>query len=291
MDPAQLKAAYDQTQFLTQEIRKVDDNLLKSQYGQTQDILATQDRAFLANENRQNRNTQFTLDAIQNVGAQGLAATERTGKDAVLATERSAAVIDNNIYRTTGDINTNLYRSAAATDLNVYRTAAATDLNVSKVGENVHANVTESARQIQSDLASIRMDGNAHTNELIGYFRNHSDNNWRNFIEASKETLQGFSSAQLQSAAQFAGLSKQMSESTNLIQIEALKNKGDLSKQMAFEYSSLKDKIGDSEASIKELLRTQEADRLRDQIRATEHKSLYFELRGHHHGHHGHGHH
>jgi hypothetical protein len=52
---------------------------------------------------------------------------------------------------------------------------------------------------------------------------------------------------------------------------------------MAFEYSDLKDKITSSEASIKAVLSTQESDRLRDVIRATENKSLFFELRGHHH--------
>jgi len=70
--------------------------------------------------------------------------------------------------------------------------------------------------------------------------------------------------------------------------MEALKNKSDLAKQMAFEYSSLKDKISDSESNIKEVLRTQESDRLRDVLRATENKSLYFELKNNHHHHHGH---
>jgi hypothetical protein len=56
---------------------------------------------------------------------------------------------------------------------------------------------------------------------------------------------------------------------------------------MAFEYSSLKDKISDSESNIKDVLRDQESTRLRDVLRATEHKSLYFELKNNHH-HHGH---
>jgi len=44
MDPAQLKAAYDQTQYLTQEINKVDGNLFKTQFQQSAEILASQER-------------------------------------------------------------------------------------------------------------------------------------------------------------------------------------------------------------------------------------------------------
>ena len=75
-------------------------------------------------------------------------------------------------------------------------------------------------------------------------------------------------------ANNYAVLLKQASDNTAAIQIEALKNKGELSKQMAFEYSSLKDKISSNEA-----------DRLRDELRATENKSLYFELKDRHHHH------
>jgi len=131
------------------------------------------------------------------------------------------------------------------------------------------------------------------TTELAAYLKTHSDNNWSNFGNITKDIYQGKADTILSSTNQFAMLAKQASENTSSIQIEGLKNKGDLSKQMAFQYSELKDKISNSEASIKCLLSTQEADRLRDALRATENKSLYFELKGNHHHHHGHrrGHH
>jgi hypothetical protein len=42
MDPAQLKASYDQTQFLTDQISKLDRDLLKTQNQQTDTILNSQ---------------------------------------------------------------------------------------------------------------------------------------------------------------------------------------------------------------------------------------------------------
>jgi hypothetical protein len=130
-----------------------------------------------------------------------------------------------------------------------------------------------------------RIEAQKNTNELIGYLTSSNDKNWSNFGNLTKDVYQGKAETILSNTNQYAILAKQASDNTAQIQIEALKNKGDLAKQMAFEYSSLKDKIADSEASIKCALSTQESDRLRDALRSTEHKSLYFELKDrHHHG-------
>lgn len=309
MDPAQLKATYDQTQHLSNEhnaisrdmlkgfdttqveylksqsaqnkyladnIAKVDSDLLKSQsyqnvealksqYNQTKDILDTQDRAQYANENRQNRNFSLLNDNIKDQGASTRDTVYRTsavlndsiGKgasDNLLATERVAAHIDDNIYRT-----------AMATDQSIYR---------SQTGLN-------------DGLSFARIEAQKNTNELIGYLKTNNDQNWSRYADMTKDIYQGKAETVLSTTNQYAILAKQASDNTAAIQIEAMKNKADLAKQMAFEYSSLKDKIADSEASIKTVLSTQESDRLRDALRATEHKSLYFELKDRHH-HHGH---
>lgn len=274
MDPSQLKASYDQTQYLTDIIGKVDSDLLKTQsyqnvealksnYGQTKEILDVQDRAQYANENRQNRNFNLLNDSIKDQGAvvkdtiyrTSAAVNDSVGKgasDNLLATERVAGHIDDNIYRT-----------AMNTDLSVYRAHQATN----------------------DSITASRMEAQKNTNELIGFLTSNSDKNWSNFANVTKDIYQGKSETILSSTNQYANLAKQASDNTAQIQIEALKNKGDLAKQMAFEYSSLKDKIADSEASIKCALTTQESDRLRDALRSTEHKSLYFELKDrHHHG-------
>jgi hypothetical protein len=255
MDPAQLKASYDQTQYLSDLIGKVDTDLLKSQsyqnveglksqYGQTKEILDTQDRAQYANENRQNRNFNLLADYVKGEGSSVRDAVYRTStlindsvskgtSDNLLATERTAGKIDEDIYRT-----------AMATDQTIYR-----------------------AQTAVNDAVNLgRMEVQKNTNELIGYLKSNSDQNWSNFSQLSKQAL----------------------ENTASIQLEAFKNKADLAKQMAFEYSDLKDKIAASEANIKSVLSTQEADRLRDVIRATENKSLFFELKGHHHRRHHH---
>ena len=278
MDPAQLKASYDQTQYLSELIGKVDGDLLKtqsyqnveglkSQYGQTKEILDVQDRAQYANENRQNRNFNLLNDNIKDQGSSVRETVYRTsamlgdsvGKgatDNLLATERTAGKIDEDIYRT-----------AMATDQSIFRAQAS----------------------VNDGVTAARIEAQKNTNELIAYLNSNNNSAWSNFGNVTKDIYQGKADTILSSTNQYAILAKQASENTAQIQIEAMKNKGDLAKQMAFEYSDLKDKIAASEASIKTVLSCQEADRLRDVIRATENKSLFFELKGHgHHGHHGH---
>jgi hypothetical protein len=280
MDPAQLKASYDQTQYISDMIGKVDGDLLKTQsyqnvealksnYGQTKEILDVQDRAQYANENRQNRNFNLLNENIKDQGSSvrdtvyrtSAALSDSVGKgttDNLLATERVGAHIDDNVYRT-----------AMATDEAIYRAQAG----------------------VNDAITFGRVEAQKNTNELIQYLTSSNDKNWSNFSNVTKDIYQGKSETILSNTNQYALLAKQASDNTAQIQIEALKNKGDLAKQMAFEYSSLKDKISDSEASIKSVLSCQEADRLRDALRATENKSLYFELKGHNHHHYRRGHH
>lgn len=242
MDPAQLKAAYDQTQYLAQEIKKVDDNLFKTQYAQSAEILASAERSNLASENRNNRNTQFIVDNINDKAARLTSDVNKSGSDNLLATERVAGHIDDNIYRSSSNI-----------ENTIYRTSDGLNTNINKVGIEAQKN----------------------TNELIGYIKTNADQSWKNFNDATRDILSVKNDFLLNSTNQFAALAKQASENTTAVQVEALKSKADLSKQMSYEYNNLKD-----------ILAKQEADRLRDELRSAEHKSLYFELRNgrrHHH--------
>lgn len=280
MDPTQLKASYDQTQYLSDMIGKVDTDLLKSQsyqnteglksqFLQTKDILDVHDRAQYANENRQNRNFNLLNDSIKSEGESSRDAIYRTSThtndnvskgtaDTLLTTERVGSTLNDNIYRTAMTIDEAVYRSQGATN---------------------------------DAVTAGRIEAQKNTNELIAYLKANNDANWSNFGNLTKDIYQGKAETILSNTNQYAILAKQAAENTAAIQLEALKNKGDLAKQMAFEYKDLADKIVSSEASIKSVLSTQEADRLRDVIRATENKSLFFELKGHHHGHHGRRHH
>ena len=274
MDPSQLKASYDQTQYLADIIGKVDGDLLKTQsyqnvealksnYGQTKEILDVQDRAQYANENRQNRNFNLLNDSIKDQGA-GV-------KDTVY---RTSAALNDSVGKGTSDNLLATERVAGHLDDNVYRTAIAMDQSIYRAQSSVSDAVTAS-----------RIEAQKNTNEVISYLKSNNDHNWSNFANVTKDIYQGKAETILSTTNQYANLAKQASDNTAQIQIEALKNKGDLAKQMAFEYSSLKDKISDSEASIKCALSTQESERLRDALRSTEHKSLYFELKDrHHHG-------
>lgn len=298
-----LKSQNSQTQYLKDSVNNVDVNVLKSQYQQTADILASQERNGFAAETRINRLGQNIIDNVNDKAAAGISAVERNGKDNLVTTERvggkldesiyrSTSQLDNNIYRTASQTDNNIYRSAANTDSNIFRTAAQTDSAIYR-GTNEIENIFTSSQAQQTaliqDLASNQaLQTQKTTNELLGVLKDNNDLNATRFTMLGKEVLTAKSDIMSQSANQYAVLLKQASDNTAAIQIEALKNKGDLSKQLSFEYSMLKDKISNTETSLKDVMRTQEADRLRDMVRTTEHKSLYFELKDRHPHHHHH---
>lgn len=235
MDPAQLKAAYDQTQFLSQEIKNVDDNLFKSQIQQSNEILSSQERSNWASENRNNRNTQFIIDNVNDKAARLTSDVNKSGADNLLATERVGVRLDDNSYKNTMAIEDAIYRSN---------------------------------NDIKTDLTKVGMEAQKNTNELIGFIKQNGDQSWKNFNDSTRDILGVKNDFLLSSSNQYAALAKQASDNLTSMQIEALKSKADLSKQMSYEYNNLKD-----------ILAKQEADRLRDELRSAEHKSLYFELR------------
>jgi hypothetical protein len=298
MDPTQLKATYEQTQFLSGKIDGVDKDLfqtqslqnvegLKSQYLQTQDILNSQERSQYANENRQNRNFNLLNESIK----QGTADT----KDTVF---RTNAITNDYVKAGTADTKDTVFRTNAITNdyvkagtaenlLATERTGSKIDDNVYRTAMGIDQNIYRSQTAVNDAVTLSRLEAQKNTNELISYIKSNNDSNWSNFASMTKDIYQGKAETILSNTNQYAILAKQASDNTSSIQMEALKNKADLSKQMAFEYSDLKDKIHSSESNIKEVLRSQESDRLRDVLRATENKSLYFELKNHHHHHHG----
>jgi hypothetical protein len=235
MDPAQLKAAYDQTQYLSNEINKVDENLFKTQGLQSAEILANAERTNWANENRNNRNTQFLIDNINDKSARIVSDINKTSTDSLLTTERVGVRLDDNIYKTTMAIEDVVHRATS---------------------------------DVRTDLTKVGMEAQKNTNELIGFIKQSSDQSWKNFNDSTRDILGTKNDLLLSSANQFSSLAKQASDNLTSVQIESLKSKADLSKQMSYEYNNLKD-----------ILARQEADRLRDELRSAEHKSLYFELK------------
>ena len=300
VDTDLLKSQNSQTQYLKDSIKDVDVNVLKSQYQQTADILASQERNGFAAETRVNRLGQQIIDNVNDKAAAGISAVERNGKDNLVTTEhvgaklnesiyRSTSQLDNNIYRTASQTDNNIYRSASNTDANIFRTSAQTDNAIYRGTSEIEGLVSSSQAQqtaLMQDLAATQaLQTQKTTNEILGVLKDNNDLNATRFTMLGKEVLDAKSDILNQSANQYAVLLKQASDNTAAIQIEALKNKGDLSKQMSFEYSMLKDKIANTETTLKDVMRTQESDRLRDMVRTTEHKSLYFELKDRHHHH------
>jgi hypothetical protein len=319
MDPTQLKATYEQTQFLSGRIEGVDKDLfqtqshqnvegLKSQQQQTQNILDSQERAQYANENRQNRNFNLLSDGIKDQGSSVRDSIYRTNAMTNDYIKQGTGDVKDSVYRTsaatndyvksgTGDVKDAVYRTSAATNdyvksgaadnlLATERTAARLDQEIFKINSDIDQNIYRSQTAVNDAISLGRIEAQKNTNELISYLKANNDNNWSNFGSLTKDVYQGKAETILSNTNQYAILAKQAAENVAAVQMEALKNKADLSKQMAFEYSDLKDKIQTSESNIKDVLRDQESSRLRDVLRATEHKSLYFELKNnHHHGH------
>jgi hypothetical protein len=311
MDVNTVKSQYDQTQYLADAIKTVDTdllktqglqdiNLLKSQYQQTTDILASQERNGIAAESRINRLGQQIIDNVNDKAATGISAIERNGKDNLVTTERVAGKLDESIYRSTSQLDNNLFRTASQTDNNIYRSASNTDSNIfrtsaqtdtavyrmgSEIGNQLSSSQAQQTALIQDLASNQALQTQKTTNELLAVLKDNNDLNATRMTMLGKEILVAKTDIMSQSANQYAVLLKQASDNTAAIQIEALKNKGELSKQLAFEYSSLKDKIANTETTLKDVMRTQESDRLRDALRSTENKSLYFELKDRHHHH------
>lgn len=316
MDVNAVKSQYDQTQYLADAIKSVDTdllktqglqdvNLLKSQYQQTNDILASQERNGIASESRINRLGQQIIDNVNDKAATGISAVERNGKDNLVTTERAAGKLDESIYRSTSQLDNNIYRTAAQTDNNIYRSASNTDSNIfrtsaqtdtavyrmgNEIGNQLAASQNQQTALMQDLAAAQALQTQKTTNEILGVVHGNHDLTMTKLAFIGKEVLDAKSDIMNQASNQYAVLLKQASDNTAAIQIEALKNKGDLSKQLSIEYSMLKDKIANTETTLKDVMRTQESDRLRDMVRTTEHKSLYFELKDRHHHHRRHRH-
>lgn len=71
---------------LLSDLHKIDEDVLRASYERTADILASQDRHSLAQENRAHRNANQIIDAVHMTGDVNLAAIERNGASNLAAT-------------------------------------------------------------------------------------------------------------------------------------------------------------------------------------------------------------
>ena len=254
MDPTQLKNQFDQTQYLSDAIKGVDLDVLKSQYQQSADLHANAERINFNNEVRTNRNQQQIIDQINDKAATGISAVERNGTDNLLATERSSSTINDNMFRIAQNLDTSMYR------------------NTADVRNDIASTILAQTTLMQQQQANSQDNLNRSTNELLNNIQNGHEAAALNTQTIFRDLGAVKADLLLQGTNQFGALARQASDNTAAIQLEGMKNTAILSKQLS-----------NSEANIKDVLRTQEADRLRDALRATEHKSLYFELKNQHH--------
>ena len=250
---------------LVNELHRIDQDVLKTGYKDTTQLINTAERQGFNNEARNHRNTQHILTDIHNTASRNLAATERRGSEAVSAVQQATGLLDTDIYRVANQIDNNTYRTAHDINDNVYRTQAEIArtssilaLETQKVTNEILGRMTDDYRVISSDLSKITSD-----------------------IQSSKGDVL------LQQANIYGNLSRQFAEQTAHIEVESLKNRACIEKNMADYHGDLKSNLVASEMNIKELIKGTEAERIRDKLRETENKSLFFELKDSH-GHHGH---
>jgi hypothetical protein len=271
---------------LSSDLHRLSDELQRSQYKQTTDIMSAQERAFNQNETRSLRSTDLIIDnvrttsdkvygEVQRQGESNLLATERIGGAAATQAERIYGQVGSAIDKTQNSIQMQNERLANEQLMQAERIGGASAAQAERIAnqnsvqaERIANQNSVQAERIGSALSTQneRIAGALGTqNERIG----HSIESLvdRNFAT----TLSGIADLKVSGLDQYGK-----------IQLEAAKNKEDLAKQSAAQYSDLKD-----------TMRTTEIDRLRDQLRKSENAELFNKHECHHghHGHHGHGYH
>lgn len=226
---------------------KIETDILRSGYDNTNSILDSAERRGFAEEQRQNRNTQFVLDNINRGTDLALASTERNGSANLLATEK-----------TYGELH------AGLGDLQGFLSTQAERL----------ANESITAVGVTQNLI------NSHAQESIANFGQVQTQAAQYSGKASYELAKTEAALGSKADSQFAALQVQAATNTSNIQIEALKTKNDIMSKMAECCCEIKEKISASEASLQATLSNNETARLRDALQASETKNLILQFQG-----------
>jgi len=213
-------------------------DVLKTSYDRTAEIIAASERYELAEEARNQRNTQSILDAIHLEGAAGVASTDRNGTANLTATQQ------------------------ASRDLGIQAEKLANEnaFQFGKLGDRVSDYFYNTAKDFHHVADEIH-DTKYSLVKVENSLGRQSDHN---FAALQKQISDVGCKVELQAANNYAA-----------IQIEALKSKGDIMQKMAECCCEIKEKVGSSEDAIKGLVSQFDTSRLRDALHLAETRNAF----------------
>jgi len=253
---------------LYSQINKVNEDLLKSGFERTSELLSSQERISFADENRQHRNAQHIIDVINSNGAANLTATERNGSANLTATQKTAADLG----------------------IQAERLQNETAVSFGQVTEAIHHVEIGGTKHTGDILREINKSEHVLGRQAGDYYAKSQQDLVR--VENSLGRLADSHFSVLQNQASVnsgklaydiakveAKLELQAANNTAAIQLEALKSKGDIMDKMAECCCEIKERVEASGCSIKDLIRSSDNDRLRDALQAAETRNLVNESR------------
>ena len=212
-------------------------------------VLASQERQAIATEQRDNRNVNYIIDKIDDTSSRNLQATERT-LDAVNIHAGNLGIqaekLQNETVVNFGKASSELShfaRETAKEHYEIRRDIAQTEGRIQLQAGDYFAKSQQDLVKVENSLG--RQSDNIHA-----------------------QTMLKLGSLELQSANNFAA-----------IQLEAAKNKSDIYSALAECCCEVKERIGSSEASVKDLVNSNENNRLRDSLQSAETRNLVLQTR------------
>jgi hypothetical protein len=212
------------------DLHKVSEDVLRSSYDRTSEILASHERRGHAQESRDFNSTNFVLGAVREQGGVNLGATERvadTLRDAtgLLGTQAERLMNENQVMH------------------------ASNDRHLSGLIDNHHYQNGRDYGHIMREFCKVE-------GRLT-----------RDILHSRADAADRFCKLELQAANNFGA-----------IQLEAMRNRTDILQKLEECCCEVKERVSTSEANVKDLIKTVDAERLRDALKTAETKNLIFEF-------------
>jgi hypothetical protein len=253
---------------LYSQINKVNEDLLKSGFERTSEILSSQERISFADENRQHRNAQHIIDVINTNGSANLTATERNGSANLAATQKATSDLGIQAERLQNETATffgELSDKVHHVELGGTKNTAEIVVAVNKAENVLGRQAGDYFAKSQQDLVRVE--------NSLGRLADSHFSSLQNQASVNSGKL-AYDIAKVE-----AKLELQAANNTAAIQLEALKSKGDIMDKMADCCCEIKERVEASGCSIKDLIRATDSDRLRDALQAAETRNLVNESR------------
>lgn len=235
------------------DLQKTHQDVLKSNYKQTADILNASQQYELAQESRNQRNTDHIIDAVNGTAAINLSATERNGSANLSATQTSAAQLGIQAEKLMNENVTYLsgFKDRVSDQFyNVSRDFCYTNKNISDSKYDLSRQAGDYFSKSQVDLIKVE--------NSLGRQADH------NHASNQKQICELGGRLELQAANNAAA-----------IQIEALKTKGDILGKLAECCCEIQQKVSETGESVKAVFSAADTNRLRDALYLAETRNIY----------------